>query len=31
VVGCGCIPDFDPLRGDPRLEKVVASLVPKNQ
>jgi tetratricopeptide (TPR) repeat protein len=24
-------PDFDPLRGDPRLEKVVASLVPKNQ
>jgi hypothetical protein len=24
-------PDFDPLRGDPRFEKIVASLAPKNQ
>ena len=23
-------PDWDPLRGDPRFEKIVASLAPKN-
>jgi hypothetical protein len=25
------MPFWDPLRGDPRLEKLVASLAPKNQ
>jgi hypothetical protein len=24
-------PDWDPLRGDPRFEKIVASLAPKNR
>jgi hypothetical protein len=25
------LPFWDPLRGDPRFEKIVASLAPKNQ